>query len=208
MVRKSERPQHIIHCALELAVARGWSALSLREIADASGLKLAELHAVYPAKSDILAAFLQQVDAQVLAAETPFTAQDSARDRLFDVLMRRFDALSDHRDAVARIVRDIKCDPVLALETVPALRRSGKLMLEAANISTRGFVGVLRVKGLAAVWLATLRVWEKDDSPDLAKTMAALDKNLRRAETLERFIPNTGHRKHPKDETGAAAEPV
>ena len=29
------------------------------------------------------------------------------------------------------------------------------------------------------VWLATLRVWVRDDSPDLARTMAALDRHLR-----------------------------
>jgi len=51
----------------------------------------------------------------------------------------------------------------------------------------------LRSKGLLAIWLATLKVWLEDDSPDLAPTMAALDRNLRRAESavmgLDRLSP-------------------
>ncbi|MEE3092498.1 MAG: TetR family transcriptional regulator, partial [Pseudomonadota bacterium] len=51
--------------------------------------------------------------------------------------------------------------------------------------------GLLRAKGLLAVWLITERVWLGDDSPDLGPTMAALDRNLRRAEKfatqLDRF---------------------
>jgi hypothetical protein len=39
----------------------------------------------------------------------------------------------------------------------------------------------LRRKGLLGVWLWTLRAWERDDSADLAATMAALDTALARA---------------------------
>ena len=58
------------------------------------------------------------------------------------------------------------------------------LILEAAGISASGPFGMLRAKGLLVVWLATARVWLKDESPDLGPTMAALDRNLRRAERL------------------------
>ena len=63
-------------------------------------------------------------------------------------------------------------------------------MLEIANIKTTGIVGALRVKGLAAVWLATLRAWRHDESPDMAATMAALDRNLGHAERVARRLPH------------------
>lgn len=66
-------------------------------------------------------------------------------------------------------------------------------MLEAAGIASAGPLGLLRAKGLLAVWLAVLRVWLLDESPDLAPTMAALDRHLRRAEQfavrLDGFVP-------------------
>ena len=104
------------------------------------------------------------------------------RDRLFDLLMRRIDALQAHRAGVLALLRALPADPPTALLLALATRRSMRWMLEAAGIPTRGIHGELRVKGLVAVWLWTIRAWRADDNEDLAATMAALDAALRRAE--------------------------
>ena len=54
-------------------------------------------------------------------------------------------------------------------------------------LSAGGLRGALRIKALGLVYLATLRVWLRDDSPDMAPTMAALDRHLRRLDGLARF---------------------
>jgi hypothetical protein len=61
-------------------------------------------------------------------------------------------------------------------------------MLEGAGLSSTGLHGMLRTKGLTAVWLYTLRAWERDDSADLAGTMAALDRALARAEEIGQWL--------------------
>ena len=43
--------------------------------------------------------------------------------------------------------------------------------------------GAIAVKLAAAAYLLTMRVWQRDDLPDLARTMAALDARLRRIES-------------------------
>ena len=50
---------------------------------------------------------------------------------------------------------------------------------------------MLRTKGLALIWFATLRVWATDESPDHARTMATLDGYLRRVEPWARRFPDT-----------------
>jgi hypothetical protein len=55
-------------------------------------------------------------------------------------------------------------------------------MLEAAGVSTAGLRGRLRVRALAVLYLSELRVFLRDDTEDLSKTMAALDRRLRQAE--------------------------
>jgi hypothetical protein len=52
-------------------------------------------------------------------------------------------------------------------------------MLEAAGVSADGIGGLVRVKLTAAAYVATSRTWLRDETPDLAPTMAALDRRLR-----------------------------
>ena len=78
-------------------------------------------------------------------------------------------------------------------------------MLETAEISTSGPNGCLPVKGLVALWFATLRIWEGDESEDMAHTMAVLDKNLRRAERLRLMLPSALHRRRTEDPQPNAA---
>jgi hypothetical protein len=71
----------------------------------------------------------------------------------------------------------------------PDFARSMTWMLEAAGVSTAGVPGNLRVKGLAAVYLNTLRIWIGDESVDQSRTMAALDRGLRELEGIGRRLP-------------------
>lgn len=195
MVKKADRPKHIVKTALGLATETRWSAVSLHEIATAAGVSLAEMHALYPSKTAILRAYIGSVDDAVLGTKFAFEEEDGPRDRLFDVLMRRFDALAEQRDGVLSIFAALRCDPVTALCLSGDLAGSMRWMLEAAGIKTDGPNGRLTVNGLIAVWLATLRVWERDESEDMARTMAALDRNLRRAERLRSLLPGPRRRR-------------
>ena len=191
--KSSDPVDRIVDAALNLAGERGWRGLSLSEIAAAAGMTLAELYRHVRGKGAILDAFRRRIDAAVLAGSAPADPEEGARDRLFDVLMRRFDALKPHRDAVAALWREGTGapfgDPLAALAGLCGLARSMAWMLEAAGISASGLLGRLRTKGLSAVWLATLPIWLKDDSADLAATMAALDRNLKRAEGALNSLP-------------------
>ena len=55
-------------------------------------------------------------------------------------------------------------------------------MLRAAGIRSEGPDGQLRAAGLGTVYASVYRTWLGDDDPGLAKTMAALDRRLRRGE--------------------------
>lgn len=176
----------IIDAALELAAIEGWSGLSMARIAEAAGLTLADFHAAFPSKGCLLDAFIRRIDDQVLAAGSA-DADEAARDRLFEVLMRRFDALAPRKAAVAAILRDV-VDPTVGLVGLPALARSMAWMLEAAGLSSAGLGGLVRVQGLLLVYADAVRVWLRDDTPDMARTMAALDKGLRRAESLVHIV--------------------
>jgi AcrR family transcriptional regulator len=186
----------IIDAALDLAASRGWTKVGLAEIAEAAGISLAELRAQYASKAAIVAAHSAWVDGEVLAARDPDMADRPATERLFDVVMRRFDVLNAHKAGLCAILRSYPSDPESALCGSLTLRRSMRWMLEAADLNSSGIRGRLRAKALAALYLSMLPVWFRDDSEDMARTMAALDRRLKRldgfASTLCRFAPRRG----------------
>jgi AcrR family transcriptional regulator len=168
--------------------AHGWHGLTARGVAAAAGMGMAELRRRCPTRLDLLRLHGRVTDQAVLEGTVPGQG-GAARDRVFDVLMRRIDAMQPHRAGLRRfLLDDLRRDPLLALALLAALPRSMAWMLEAAEIGSNGVAGVARTKGLTAVWLATVRAWTRDPSPDLGATMAALDRALDRAEQVARSL--------------------
>lgn len=179
----ASREERIIATALMLAADKGWRNVTLSGIAARARLSLAEVHGAYSSKADIIDGFFHDIDQKTLAAG-PVDASGSTRDRLFEVLMRRFDAMAPNKEALRAIFRDWLADPFYALSIAPRITRSMAWMLEAAGQPAAGLQGAAKAGGLALVYANAFREWLKDDAPDMAKTMAALDKGLARAESV------------------------
>jgi AcrR family transcriptional regulator len=175
----------IIDAALALTVAQGWRNVSLAAVANEAGLPILQVYRIFSSKSAILCGLSRRVDEAVLAAPIEAETGERPRDRVFDLLMRRFDALRPHRDALAALRRDLPFDPLSAAAAGAALLCSMRLMLEAAGIACSGIGGVITVKLVAATYVFAAQTWARDDSPDLAPTMAVLDRRLR---AIERFL--------------------
>ncbi len=174
--------EKIILEALQLAGEIGWGQATFRDIAERSGLSLAELYALYESKTQILFDYERMLNKKVLAAVKEDDLDTPARDRLFDILMERFEAMNEHREALVMILHSARNDPKQAVIGAPHLAGSMAWMLEAAGIETNGLRGAARVAGLTGLYLNVVRTWAKDESEDLSATMAALDKALNRAE--------------------------
>lgn len=173
----------LIGAAFRLAGERGWSRVSIAAAARDAGLDLARARRRFPGRIALLIRFGRLADATALAAATS-AGEGTVRDRLFDLLMRRFDALQAHRAGVEALMRTLPARPGLALLLARSTERSMGWMLEAAGGDATGPLGHLRAKALCGVWLWAVRAWQKDASEDLAATMAALDAALNRAERL------------------------
>jgi AcrR family transcriptional regulator len=174
----------ILAAALDCAAAKGWDAVTLLDIAEAAKLPLAELRNELGSKTDILAGLMRAVDDEVLKRAPRRTEGQGARDALFDIVMTRFDVLAPYRAALKSIHASGPADPALARPLLSSMH----WMLEAAGIGTDGAAGSLRVTGLAAVYASVFRTWLEDDDPGHARTMAALDRRLRRGESAIRNV--------------------
>jgi len=191
----------IIDAALARIVTDGWRRLSLAAIAAEAELPILRVYRAFGAKQAILCGFFARIDEAVLAEPPAAEADEHPRDRVFDLLMRRFDALRPHKPVLEALRRELPRDPLTALCLSARLLRSMRWMLDAADIATDGLTGILAARLAGAAYLSAMRVWRGDDSPDLARTMAALDVRLRRIERWLRPL----HSPPPRGDESAAA---
>lgn len=191
MAQKTQKntKERVVATALDLAARQGWENTGLADIARECDLTLAQLHEIFEDKSEIIAALGRIIDRKVLDNVAVAEKGVSPRDRLFDILMERYDALNEYREGLTAVLNSFKPDPKQAVIALPHLCRSMTWMLEAAGVDTNGIGGALRVAGLSIVYIKGLHAWMDDESADLAKVMAVLDKDLSRA---EKFATNLG----------------
>jgi len=194
----------LIAAAFQLAAEKGWRSVSVAAAAQAAALPLARARERFPGRFAILLRFSRLADQAALGEAS---GEGTTRDRLFDLLMRRIDALQAHRAGVLALLRALPVEPRTALLLALATRRSMRWLLEAAGAATRGIHGELRVKGLVAVWLWTLRAWQSDVSEDMSGTMAALDQALGRAERAAEWLGWRVPASEPPEATESVTSP-
>jgi AcrR family transcriptional regulator len=174
--------EKIIAAFLALLAEKRLEQIGFPDIAEAAGITLAQLRGEFGSTLSILAAHLKAVDRAVLDEDFSDMAEEPARERLFDVLMRRLEALAPHREAVGSLLRSASRNPPLAFALNGLAVRSQQWMLTAAGIGASGPRGMVRAQGLAVLFASVLRTWVRDDDPGLARTMASLDRALARGQ--------------------------
>ena len=175
----------LVTAAFRLAGEQGWSGLNVAKAARAAGLPLAEARARFASRGAILLRFGRLAD-QAALLDAP--DDGPVRDRLFDLLMRRFDVLQTHRAGVKALLRSLPSDPATALMLASATQHSMRWMLQGAGITATGPRGAVQERGLLAIWLWAVRAWERDESDDLSGTMAAVDSALQRADRIASWL--------------------
>jgi AcrR family transcriptional regulator len=182
----------VIDALMALAAERSWDDIELTAIAERAGLTLGEFRDVFPSKGAILAGFSRRIDRIVLDGTGPELEDESPKDRIFDVLMRRLDAMAPYKEALRSIMAGVRTDPLSLAALNQLALNSHRFMLAAAGVGTEGPVGALKLQGLVLMWGRLLDTWLHDDDPGLARTMAKLDQELARGGKLVSGLNDLG----------------
>jgi AcrR family transcriptional regulator len=173
----------IVDALMELASEHRFEDISIRDICKTAGVSLADFRDAFPSKGAILAGFSRRIDHVVLAQDSEELADESPRERLFDVLMRRLEAMAPYREGLREASAWLRRNPSSAFAINQVVTNSMRFMLEAAGIEVDGgAAGAIKLQGLAFAWARIVGVWLQDDDPSLSKTMAELDRELTRGE--------------------------
>jgi len=213
MAKKIDPATKVVRATLGLVAEEGWSAVGITRVAEWAGMKLTEVAALAHDRQGLLNLIGAAVD-QAALAEGPVDEADSARDRLFEVMMRRFDYLEDNRAGFVALTRALERDPGLALRQARPIEASMALMLDLAGMPPRGLIGTIKTRALTLIYLDVARTWRGDDGGELAATMKALDRRLNQAEQWANTFERRGRggglnpfRRHREEASVAEVEP-
>lgn len=197
----------VVDALLALAAEREWAEIGLDDIARDADLTLADLRDLFPSKGAILGGFIRRLDRQTLEGTPTDLIESPARDRVLDLMLRRFDALRPHRHALRSIHRAFRGDVPGMLALNQQALNSWRYLLASVGIDTEGPLGLVKLQGAILVFTRVMPVFLDENDETLPKTMAALDRELsrgewvlRRAEGMDRlFAPLRGFCRAAKD---------
>lgn len=173
-----------VEALMRLAAEQPWNDIEVSDIAREAGMTLGELRELFPSKGAVLGGLARIIDRKVLEGDGTDLADEPTRERLFDVLMRRLDAMEPYKPALRRIAYALRGEPLSMLALNGVMLNSHRYMLAAAGIDTEGSLGQLKLQGVVIAFARVTQVWLDDDDPALARTMARLDKEIRNGERI------------------------
>ena len=174
---------------LGLVAERGWAGFDFVDIADAMAEDEATIYAHAADKAALMHLVFRYVDECVAKAiEGGIHPDMPVKERLFEVMMARFDVLQEYRDGFMAILGDLRRDLCGVVTALPHVGQSMSRMLTLAGEEPHGPIGAARILGLMTIYLHTLKVWQEDKSPDMGRVMATIDRDLDRAARLEGYI--------------------
>jgi AcrR family transcriptional regulator len=195
----------IVDALMALAGEQPFEDITITAIAEKAGVSLADFRDAFPSKGAVLAGFSRRIDRIVLEKKSDDLAGEEAKERLFDVLMRRLEAMGPYKEGLRGIAKWLRREPLAALAVNQLAVNSMRFMLEAANIESEGALGAFKLQGLVFAWARVVDVWLDDEEADLAKTMAALDRELTRGGKLVAQAENLDRLASPFKAIGRAA---
>jgi len=185
---KGDPRARIVDALLQLAAERRFEDISIRDIAARAGVSLVEFRDAFPSKGAVLGGLNRLIDRAALAVPLADDSAAPVRDRLFEALMSRLDAMAPYKAGLREIVAWLRRDPSALPQMNRAILNSLRFLLETAGIDCEGPTGALKLQGLVFAWIRIVDVWLDDAEEGLSRTMAAVDQELTRGEGLIRGV--------------------
>ena len=192
---------------------RDYLQLTLHALADEAGISHTQAVLAAGSIERVLCSALQEIDDGVLAQSAADFADDesaSMHEKLLEGLTQRFEAYADKRLALQSVAKACLRQPTLGLMLATNLESFVDRLLSLCGDNVSGFTRTARLKGVCGVFLKASTAWQRDDSPDLAKTLKTLDRDLKTAAewaiSLRVLLPEEGSAGERVSDNGIAGE--
>jgi AcrR family transcriptional regulator len=167
----------IAAAALRLAATKGWAGVTCDSLAKEAKLSPSALKKRFAAPHEFVPIIVGEVTREALSlAGNP---RGAPHDVLFELLMARFDVLQKNRKGILAMAEAGRRDSKLFCTFLRAVLKGIESTADAAKLSSPP--RPILIAGLSAVSAAAFLAWRRDETRDMSKTMAALDRALKLA---------------------------
>lgn len=177
------KKEKLIILGFKLIEKKGWSYFSLKSLAKENKSDLESIKIFFKNKSQFLESFSEMIDNKVLAnIDKDEFNKNSIKDNLFELIMLRFENLNHFKTGLKILLSDLKKSPVELKKIMKKVLDSMDLFLEIANVKNNYLMDFIKVNIIFIIYSYVFNVWLDDQSSEMSKTMAELDKWLSKAE--------------------------
>ena len=177
------KKEKLIILGFKLIEKKGWKYFSLKSLAKENKSDLESIKIFFKNKSQFLDSFSEMIDNKVLAnIDKEEFNKNSIKDNLFELIMLRFENLNPYKTGLKILLSDLKKSPVELKKTMKKVLDSMDLFLEIANVKNNYLMDFIKVNIIFIIYSYVFNVWLDDQSSEMSKTMAELDKWLSKAE--------------------------
>ncbi len=177
------KKEKLIILGFKLIEKKGWKYFSLKSLAKENKSDLESIKNFFKNKSQFLESFSEMIDNKVLAnIDKEEFNKNSIKDNLFELIMLRFENLNHYKTGLKILLSDLKKSPVELRKIMKKVLDSMDLFLEIANVKNNYLMDFIKVNIIFIIYSYVFNVWLDDQSSEMSKTMAELDKWLSKAE--------------------------
>ena len=177
------KKEKLIALGFELIEKKGWKNFSLESLSEVDKNDVETVESFFRNKLQFLESFSEMIDDKVLAeVDQEEFKKNSIKDNLFELIMLRFENLNDYKTGLKILLSELKKSPIELKKIMKKILDSMDLFLEVANIKNNYIMDFIKVNVIFIIYSYVFNVWLDDESPEMSKTMAELDKWLSQAE--------------------------
>ena len=172
----------------------GWNNFDIKTLSKKEKISEEEISFFFSCKYSLIERFTKMIDSEV-ESNLSFDEmkESSVKDNLFEVIMLRFDVMEPYKIALSKLIKSAKKNPALFSVISKNVINSMDFYLEISNSYKGLTIDLFKKNFLFIIYSYTFKIWLEDNSDDLSKTMAALDKSLSIADNLQKkakdFLP-------------------
>lgn len=179
----------IVISALKLLQNMRWADLEMSKLAKEVGISAIDLYHYMPDKIDLLKNIIHHIDLMMIKSYNVIQqpVDTNSHDQLFDIIMCRLEVMQPDKKAFQNLFYALWTTPFQSLQSLPEILNSLDKMLKMASISTRGILGMVKIKAFAILYVIIFKEWLKEENSEPSDMMIEIDKLLKQIAPLLRM---------------------